>query len=322
LYKHIAWEAVLELARRFNRRKIVVLMYHEVLSDDEPIDAWTVVKETDFALQMDYLRSHFSVVSLDEAYKKMSHKSIQNNKNLAVVTFDDGYAGNGKVVLPIIESIGIPITIFVSTGAVLNQRINWYDRIITAFQSDKEIIVDLKVYGLDIYIICPQFPGERKWTEIERLLSALKSLTPNKREESVEYILEKFGSLQAMSLASLTVSEIKQMSKSPFVTIGAHSHCHSILTQLETKRVRESIKQSKTLLEEWTGLPVNHFAYPNGNYNTDIIEVLRETGFATAMSTSTQLWDASVSPYAIPRIGIGRFDSFERFKARISGIII
>ena len=297
-------------------------MYHEVLDDSAPINAWTVVKKSHFIRQMEYLQSNFRIVSLDEAFQSIYLQSIQTDKNIAVITFDDGYSGNRKVVLPITESMGIPVTIFVSTGTVQNRVLNWYDSLITAFQHDGRIQINLERFNLGTYNISSHHTSEGRWIEIEEVLAALKKLTPDTREAAVRHILEKFDTRQITPLAPLSISEIREMSKSPFVTFGAHSHCHNRLIQLDKEKIKVSIERSKSFLEEWTGKPMRHFAYPNGDYNQDVISCLKETGFDSGLTTLSRLWGDGDPPFTIPRIGIGRYDSFSSFKAKVSGITI
>jgi hypothetical protein len=39
---------------------------------------------------------------------------------------------------------------------------------------------------------------------------------------------------------------------------------------------------SKKKLEDRFGLPIEHFAYPFGDYNSAVVDVVREAGFKTA----------------------------------------
>src|SRR3990170_6078256 len=145
LYKYCSSELILRIIRRYYQEKrIAVLMYHEVLDDSAPINAWTVVKKSHFIRQMEYLQSNFRVVSLDEAFQSIYQQSMQTDKNIAVITFDDGYSGNKNVVFPIIESMAIPITIFVSTGTVQSRALNWYDLVIIALQHNSQTEINLE----------------------------------------------------------------------------------------------------------------------------------------------------------------------------------
>ena len=42
-------------------------MYHDIGRDDDDIDIWQVVRRRDFLQQVNYLRQHYDIVSLDEA---------------------------------------------------------------------------------------------------------------------------------------------------------------------------------------------------------------------------------------------------------------
>lgn len=324
MLERLSGEVVLERWRRAAlKNKIVVLMYHEVLSDAEDIEAWTVVRESDIWMQMKYLVRHFQVIPLVDAFRYMEDPR-DTDEPLVVVTFDDGYAGNKRCFLPIVEALRIPVTLFVSTAAVQTRHPYWYDRIIMALQSRRNgrAVLDLRDKGLRAYDFGGHVCGERRWTTINRLLSDLKALDPLTREVVVDRLLERWGATEWTHgrLCPLTASEVAELAKSPWVTIGAHSHCHNILVQLDRGQVRESVELSKRLLEEWTGRLVDFFAYPNGDYDENVIGALKSAGFRCGMTVLPRPWSASDSLFAIPRIGIGRYDSFEMFRAKVSGL--
>lgn len=321
-YSSLANEAVLRRLRRRNlRNKAVVLMYHELAPDTADIEAWTVVSRSAFARQMEYLSSEFNIVSLSEALGLIDGRSCEDDRPVAVITFDDGYSGNRSTLLPVIESLNIPVTVFVATKAVQDRLVYWYDRLISALQSDKAVELDLAGLGLGLYRINRE-KGAENWREIQRLLSGLKTFEPLKRTRAVEDIL---GSLAGLSekdhyrLEHLSVEEVRELSESPLVTIGAHSHCHNILTQLSREELRESVKRSKLLLQEWTGRNVTFFSYPNGNYDEKVIDAVKAEGFECSVTTEPRAWDKADSAFTIPRVGIGRYDSMDLFKLKVSG---
>lgn len=115
----------------------IVLMYHEVLPDEVNLPAWTVVKESVFRWQMSYLQKNFDIVSIDEALKRINQKNLNIKRPFAVITFDDGYRGNFDIVLPIMELMGLPFTIYVATKAIVEENLYWYDQIINLIYSKK-----------------------------------------------------------------------------------------------------------------------------------------------------------------------------------------
>lgn len=325
-YKIIASEPILNYLRKTRlNNNIIVLMYHEVAEDDADIEAWTVVKKSDFIRQMEYLAKYFNIVSLQDALNQINRPFTNGDgKPSAVITFDDGYAKNYQALLPIVKSMNIPVTIFVATKAVQDGKLYWYDRLINALQGCNPIELNLSHLSLGNYQI-NYCRGPENWREIERLLSDLKTLSPDIREDTVEKILKDLNDRQKMNvypLLSLAIQQLQKLAQCPLITIGAHSHCHNILTQLSDDEIRKSIKASKQLLETWIGRPVQYFAYPNGNYNDNVINILKESGFECALTTVAKPWDNHELPFTIPRFGVGRYDSIDYFKIKVSGCAI
>ena len=322
IHKTLSREFILNRCRRRNSlNKIVVLTYHEIANDDDEIEAWTVVKKTSFIRQMEYLSSYFEVISLEEAIFRMEN-SKQIIRPTAVVTFDDGYRGNRRILLPVIKSMNIPVTIFISTRAVQDQCLYWYDRLISAIQGKRVININLKHHLLGNYRI-NRYKGAENWREIERLLRELKGLDPPFRENVVNELIENLNISEkehSYNIAPLSIAELGELASSPLITIGAHSHCHNILTQLSNNDAKESIEISKELLESWINCRVDYFSYPNGNYNDSIIGTLKEIGFKCGMTIAGGLWGRDDPLFEIPRIRIGRYDSLDFFKINVSGV--
>jgi len=300
--------------------RIAVLMYHELARDDADIEAWTVIREGEFVRQLEFLVRHYDIVSLDQALAHR-HSPRASTRPRVVITFDDGDRGNATVLLPIIEAFKVPIIIYIATRQIAEAKSYWFDRIINALQTNQVVTVDFRAYGLRRYQI-NRIRGEKNWHRISCLLEDLKSLTPDTREEAVETVL---GSLPAAvrrrdsQIEPMNVSQVRALATSPYITIGAHSHCHNILPQLEPAEIEQSIRLSKTLLENWTGRSVDHFAYPDGVYDDTVSEIVRRAGFRSAVMTEPTLWRDGDSSFSIPRIAVGRYDSLERFKLNLIG---
>lgn len=303
------------------RRRILVLMYHELSEDHASLDSWTVVRRRDFMSQMEHLRNRFDVVSLDEALQRMVTPG-DHHAPTAVITFDDGYSGNERVLLPIIKNINLPVTIFISTRAVVEGSLYWYDRIIMGLQDLRVTDLDLTDMDLGIFRF-DRKKGRVRWRGVQQLLQALKALSPGEREKHVSDILSRLplDALQKDELRPLTIDGVRKLADCSLVSIGAHSHCHSILVQLPPAELKQSIALSKQLLEDWTGRSINHFAYPNGNYDLTVIEAVREEGFVSGFAIRDCWWGQHDSVFAIPRLGIGRYDSMIRFRALTAGAI-
>lgn len=68
--------------------------------------------------------------------------------------------------------------------------------------------------------------------------------------------------------------------------IGCHSRFHPYLTRISSeKELWDEIVGAKERLEAHLGKPVNEYAYPFGQYNEHIVELVRKAGFTCARGT-------------------------------------
>lgn len=67
--------------------------------------------------------------------------------------------------------------------------------------------------------------------------------------------------------------------------IGSHTITHPLLTRISKETAWDEIHQSKTMLQNLTGKPVNKFAYPRGYANDDLRGMVRTAGYRQARNT-------------------------------------
>lgn len=298
----------------------VVLMYHEVLPDYCKLPIWMVIRESEFRWQMQYLQNHFDVVTMDQALNRIL-RNDSTNKPFASVTFDDGYKGNLKTVLPIMESMGLPFVVYVATAGVVDQKVLWHDKIISLLTARRELNADVELHGYLTHFTLPSHGSEyRRWKRIQKVLTWLKTMPPVERDKIVNRILSEFGEADSV-LAMLSITDLQELGRSDCVTVGSHTHGHELLDQLEPQDIVETLQTAHDDIAKITGRQPRHFAFPNGNFNEFVLDRLREMGYLTAVTTLPGRWTADVSQFQIPRLGIGRFDTRGQFKARLAGFL-
>ncbi|MBI4564014.1 MAG: polysaccharide deacetylase family protein [Planctomycetes bacterium] len=67
--------------------------------------------------------------------------------------------------------------------------------------------------------------------------------------------------------------------------IGSHTCSHAVLEGMAEDRLRREIFESKKILEERLGIPVRHFAYPQGRFSLEAERLVREAGYAAGWAT-------------------------------------
>jgi peptidoglycan/xylan/chitin deacetylase (PgdA/CDA1 family) len=90
-----------------------VLAYHQV---KDPADDNSTVGVAEFRQQMEFLKQNYRVMGLSRAVETLRTRGT--NERLVAITFDDGYLDNATIAAPILRSLGLPATFFVSTDMI------------------------------------------------------------------------------------------------------------------------------------------------------------------------------------------------------------
>jgi peptidoglycan/xylan/chitin deacetylase (PgdA/CDA1 family) len=102
-------------------------------------------------------------------------------------------------------------------------------------------------------------------------------------------------------------------------TIGSHGVDHLDLTALPSDRVVSELTVSKSIIEEQTGVPCEHFSYTWGRNNLPLRSAVGEAGYRFAAAAVHGPVRQGFDPLAIPRINIDRNYSIEDFAAIVQG---
>ena len=105
------------LNAQLRRGRLTVLNYHQI---GDPANDYSTVSTAAFREQMQYLKQHYRVLPLQEAVQTVSRRG--NAERIVAITFDDGYRDNATIAAPILRSLGLPATFFVSTDMIGNAR--------------------------------------------------------------------------------------------------------------------------------------------------------------------------------------------------------
>ena len=103
-----------------------ILMYHGVndqIGTTHPYYEMNTVAEV-FTSHMAFLRDNgYSAVGLEEALRSLS--SGKDTGNIVVITFDDGFRDFYSAAYPILRDVGFVATVFLATGLIRDQRLQW-----------------------------------------------------------------------------------------------------------------------------------------------------------------------------------------------------
>lgn len=277
----LAGRALLRLLSPGGRNGLTILIYHRVLAQPDPLFPGEV-ESADFHRQLGQLRASFTVLPLTEAVQALRDGTLP--PRAACITFDDGYADNAEVALPILRQHGLSATFFVASGFLDGGRM-WNDTVIELVRRTEKQVLDASVLGLGIH----------RLDSIETRRQAISSLIGQLKYRPMEQRLETIGQLCALAPCALAddlmmrSEQVRELHRAG-MEIGAHTVNHPILAALPAAQARHEISAGKAALETITGAPVRIFAYPNGkpgvDYLAEHVAMVREIGFDGAVSTA------------------------------------
>jgi peptidoglycan/xylan/chitin deacetylase (PgdA/CDA1 family) len=277
--------------------RLSILIYHRVLPEADPMLPTEPDSEA-FAWQMQVVARHFTVIHLSEAAKRLKAGDLPSRA--LSITFDDGYANNASVALPILQEYGLPATFFITSGYLNSGRLMWNDTIIEALRQMSGQTLDLRHLGLGTLATANM---EQRRNTAEALIAKLKYLSQEERDDRVAAITETMGASLPTNLM-MSDAQVQKLSEAG-MEIGAHTVRHPILARLDDGTARVEIASSKEQLEAIILKPVRLFAYPNGkpgkDYNSRHVQMVREHGFTAAVSTAWGAARVSDDDYQLPR---------------------
>jgi peptidoglycan/xylan/chitin deacetylase (PgdA/CDA1 family) len=284
------------LAPGGRRALLSVLIFHRVLPR---VDA-LFPEEQDarrFNDVLSWVGRWFQVMPLDEAVLCLGNGSLP--ARAAAITFDDGYADNATQALPILQHHGMVATFFVATGFLDGGRM-WNDSIIEAVRVHRSKALDLRDIGLGMHLL---ESNDQQRMAIASLLGQIKYLEPARRREAVAFVKETVGAVlpEDLMMSSRQVVQLHQAG----MQIGAHTCTHPILARLPEAQALDEIRGSKLALESLLDVPVNLFAYPNGqpgkDYHAQHVRMVQQVGFAGAVSTAAGAAAMHSDVHQLPR---------------------
>lgn len=298
------------VGRSFNRRKLLVVMYHGITRQSYDPPVWTQLPQTIFRRHLEFIACHYYPVSLGRLMETLDGGPPLPERAV-LITFDDGLRNNATVAWPILKEFGIPATIFLATDFIGTKRFLWVDElyIILAEGARHGIRLPLK----DSPPALNRFHRGDVWGAYVELVEAYKR-TPE--SERTERLLELKAAVPLDGVdfeedfGLLDWSQVQAMARDGLIDFGAHTATHKILTQMEPNDMDHEIIGSKETIQSHLGRSVEAFCYPNGrpgiDFSSEHREWLRQAGYQCAFTTRRALFNPGVDdPFTIGRIPAG-----------------
>jgi len=304
---------VVRFLRSIHKNENVIVAYHRVLPEDfkelRYIQPGMYVTCSTFEKHMAYISAHYTVLNFSEV------RSFDEIRGACFVTFDDGWSDTYEYAYPILMKYNIPATIFVCTNLIGSQTRLWSDKIGAYIHqaSEEELGSVLEIMRRHCCREFDKYRGDRILL-LESICGAMKKMDDRAASMVISAIEASMGGESEERSSGgvwLSWKEIEEM-RSSGQCFGSHSHNHKILSQMGYDDMVREIETSQEILASKLGKKPDLMSYPNGDYNPDIIGVLRKLGFRLGFSTKSGFVSESENEYALCRLMI--HDDIARFE--------
>ncbi|MDP4264763.1 MAG: polysaccharide deacetylase family protein [Bacteroidota bacterium] len=281
-----------------------IVIYHGLCRDDHTRFNSIFLRVKTFEDHLKFYKKHFNIISLEDYYLRR----FNNDRFTICITFDDGFANNYKYVLPLMNEYGIPVTFFITGIRDAGYDILWNDFLCLAqkYGPGKFRFLDEEFYkdGHEVYISktynrslkeLSRGDGFDKKAGIMKLFEPLLSRENKMQEE--DYWLQ------------MTEEQIKDLSASPFATIGCHGYYHNDLSRIPVNDAGNEMIRSKQYLENITQKEINSIAFPYGAYSREVIVEAKSAGFNKLLATDFLFPEDYADPMLQERFAVNPYIS-------------
>lgn len=253
------YTGLIQLAHWWMRRFhpcLIILNYHRAAGNN-------------LSQQMRYLRRYYRVMHLEEALATFYTPNTQQTDRRIplVLTFDDGYRDNYTCAFALARSLQVPITIFLIPGYVESgERFWWLEGKRLAYHSHAEkVTIEGQTYHLNNVKEQKALAGIiDKHIRHATSVAERNMFLTNIRKELATPASDELDTFDTEALP-LTWEQVREMEQSGWVSYGAHTMHHPVLAYLvDAEEVQQEVTESKRILEQQLGYPVQAFVYPIG----------------------------------------------------------
>jgi peptidoglycan/xylan/chitin deacetylase (PgdA/CDA1 family) len=284
-------------ARRTGQR-LMILTYHRATGGD-------------LRQHLLYLHRHYRILHIEAALEELfaQRKAGQRSSDPRmplVLTFDDGYQDNYTHGLPLARELAIPFTVYLVPGYIESGQHFWWvegERLVSRAQVS-EAMIEGRMYKLGnledrtalSHLIDSRSRHAQSVAERETFLTTVRETL----KVSSAVLEEEKPALP------LTWEQVRTMKESGWVSFGAHTMHHPILSYVsDPAELRSEITECRTVLERQLGHPVRSFAYPIGqmqHVSDEVLRMVQEAGYEWGLSTNYGFSMPDSNRYMLQRV--------------------
>ncbi|WP_158226514.1 polysaccharide deacetylase family protein [Bradyrhizobium sp. UFLA03-84] len=268
---------------------MTVVTFHRVLRRGDArwetaLAPWTL-EEAAFDQCLEFLKRHYSIVSLDDVRQALKRARPLPARSL-LLTFDDGFADNLDYALPLLRKHGATATIFITSDSIGSSERLWTEDLLWAVSRGRVSQRQLTCLHT-ILIGCVREPQDANliWNIVRRgpnYDAGLVELVLSTLDIDLQRVRSPRQMLRREEIATLVANGI---------WIGAHGKTHSAFpassdVAVELSHPRAVLKEIITPYGQGT---VDALSFPHGAYTLEIADQALSAGYELLFTGEPEL---------------------------------
>jgi len=299
------------------------LMYHYVQTAPDGMPHFRYLHLDDFIHQIEHLLGHDRILGQEEFLEAIRTGRVPRDG--IVLTFDDGFSGHHRFVLPQLTARGLWGIFYVPTGAYTNRKLLDVHRIHCLLGQCGGVAIMNEVQDL----ITPQMliherveefrtmtyvrqDNDAATTIFKRIMNYF--ISAEWRTAILDRLMKThFDEEHLLQEFYLSSDQIKHLHDAGMI-VGSHSVSHPVFSTLDRAGQKREILDSFAFLDMVTGgLAIRTFCYPYGGYHsftTDTEKILAENNCLFSFNVEPRVItsvDVMHRPQALPRYDCNQF---------------
>ncbi len=269
-------------AKRLNPHQVTILNLHQV-SPESRISYPSLSPDT-FRDLCVWIKKHFEITSFEALGEEIQKKQEQPK---IILSFDDGYYDFLEYAVPIMDELRIGCNLNVIGQSVEFQTPPFTVQLAAVLSS----LSDNDLKGIEV----PGFNAKYQTTSKEiwsiQLSNYLKSMSIQERgnviEGSSRFFKESLSGCHN-AIKMMSAEELRSIPKS--VEIGNHSYSHESMKYQPPGFFEDDFQKATRVLED---LDINAkiYAFPNGSYEREQVDYLKENGIEHVLLVNESISD-------------------------------